>query len=177
MSEQAGRYQRSFSGMLTAMGVLVVLVIGWVGFRALTSDKPSTPVQTVSYAEEASAAAKAADFTLLAPPRLPSGWRATSVRYTDRPGHWHLGVLTEQDRYIGLEQGDQSRRSALKTYVGASASRGPAVVVSGTRWLSWHDTGGDLALVRSQGRTTTLVVGHLVPRRTLVSYVAGLRRP
>jgi hypothetical protein len=178
VSERAGRYQRSFGGMVTAMVVLVVLLVAWLGFRALTSSQPPSPVHAVSYADDASAAAKAADFALLAPPRLPSGWRATTVRYTGQPRpHWHLGVLTDENRYVGLEQGHESVGSSLTSYVDSSPSRGPAVRIVGTPWQSWRDSKGDLALVRRQGGTTTLVVGHLVPRPALLSYVAGLRHP
>ncbi len=46
----------------------------------------------------------------------------------------------------------------------------------GTRsWETWSDEGGDLALVREAGGTTTLVVGHEVPRDELVAFAESLR--
>jgi hypothetical protein len=176
VSEQPGRYQRSTGGMVGAMLVLVAVVVGWVGFRAVTSDKPERPERTVDYARAVTPARKAASFDLAAPPQLPAGWRATTVRFT--PGadqHWHLGVLTDEDRYVGLEQADDSVASMVEEYVDEAAEQGRPVDVAGNSWSTYTDDGGDLALVRRQGRTTTLVVGHEVPRADLTAYAASLR--
>lgn len=176
MSGQAGRYQRSPSGMVGAMIVLVVLLVAWIGFRSLTRTEPDSAVHVVDYAQVVKPAKRAADFPLVAPTSLPSGWRATSVTYTDSPPqHWHLGVLTDRDRYIGLEQGNDSEHSMVTEYVDKTASRGAPVDVAGRPWTTYTDPGGDLALVRTDGEATTLVVGHDVPRATLLGYVAGLR--
>jgi hypothetical protein len=162
--------------MVGAMIVLVVLLVAWIGFRSLTRDEPDSAVRVVDYARVVKPAKKAADFDLVAPARLPTGWRATSVTFTDSaPQHWHLGVLTDRDRYVGLEQGGASERSMVTEYVDKAASRGAPVDVAGRPWTTYTDPGGDLALVRTDGRATTLVVGHDVPRATLLDYVAGLR--
>jgi hypothetical protein len=176
VSQQGGRPQRSVGGMVGAMVFLVVLVIVWVGFRSVTSGEPPSPVQTVDYRSEASAAAKAADFRLLSPATLPRHWRATTVRFTPPPDtHWHLGVLTGEDRYVGLEQEAAGISSLVTQYVDKAARRERAVMVRGVPWQAWTDSQGDLALVRRTGRVTTLVVGHEVPRSTLTAYVASLR--
>lgn len=175
MSEQAGRYQRSAGGLVVAMAVLVALVLGYVGLRSLISSPPNDE-QTVDYARVVPDVRKAARLAILAPPSLPHGWRATSVRFTDDPPqHWHLGVLTDQNRYVGLEQGQQSVPAMVNEYVDSAASRRQPVRVGARTWASYTDSGGDLALVRRDARTTTLVVGHEVPRATLVRYVASLR--
>jgi hypothetical protein len=156
--------------------VLVLLLVGWVALRNLTSDDPQRGVRAIAYAGDARAARAAADFDLLAPPRLPKGWRATSVRFTRPPSsHWHLGALTDQGRYVGLEQGTASEASLVKEYVDESAHRGEPVDVAGRPWTSYTDDGGDLALVRRSGRTTTVVVGDRVPQTTLAAYAASLR--
>ena len=176
MSGQAGRYQRSAGGMAGAMIVLVVLILGWVGFRALTSREPVEPVQSVDYRREVPVAKKTATFDLVAPPTLPSGWRATTVNFDDAPDqHWHLGVLTDRGRYVGLEQGDQPVLDFVHKYVDDAARRGSPVDVAGSRWSTYTDDGGDTALVRRSGATTTLVVGHEVPKSDLISYTASLR--
>jgi len=176
VSGQAGRYQRSFGGMVGAMVVLVLLILAWVGFRALTSSQPPNPVQTVDYAQEVPLAKKTATFDLVAPPRLPDGWRATTVSFVDtQPQHWHLGLLTDSGRYVGLEQGEEPVQAFVSRYVDKDAQRGGPVSVAGHPWGSWSDARGDLALVRRAGSTTTLVVGHDVRRSELVSFAAGLR--
>ena len=177
MSQPSARYQRSTGGLVGALLVLVVLALLYVGVRALTGGNDTgTPVRTVDYARVEPAARRAADFDLLAPPSLPDGWRATTVRFVDTPPqHWHLGVLTDTGRYVGLEQGREPVPSMVRRYVDERAQRGRRVQVAGEPWTSYSDSGDDLALVRREGRTTTLVVGNAVPLATLMSYTASLR--
>ena len=162
--------------MVGALIVLFVVVVGWVAVRAVFTPEPARRVQTIDYQRVVPAARKAAPFDLVAPASLPRGWRATTAGYTDGAGaRWHLGVLTDAGRYVGLEQGGQSVRSIVAEYVDPAATRGRPVDVGGVPWTTYTDTGGDLALARHQGRTTTLVVGHDVDRATLVSYTQSLR--
>jgi hypothetical protein len=176
VSQQSARYQRSTGGLVTAMGVLVVLILAYVGFQSLTTDRPTSAVRTVDWAKVVPAARRTATFDLVAPPDLPRGWRATSVRFADTaPTHWHLGVLTAADRYVGLEQGYEPVSKMVAGFVDEEATEGTAVDVAGKPWSTWTDDGGDLALVRRAGGVTTLVVGHDVPRSDLVSYAGSLR--
>jgi hypothetical protein len=173
---QSARYQRSPRGLLAALLVLVLLLLAYFFVQRLTVNHNVDAAPTVDYAADVPAARKAAKFPLVAPPRLPTGWRATSVRFSPPPGaHWHLGVLTNHQRYVGLEQSDDTVGSMVEQYVDANAARGAAVDVAGRPWTSFTDSGGDLALVSRAGNTTTLVVGHDVPRSDLVSYTASLR--
>lgn len=176
MSEQAGKYQRSFAGLLGSLLVLVLVVVGYIAIRAFALPDRETSEPTVDYAEVVPPAKKAARFDLVAPSRLPDGWHATSVRFDPGPPqHWHLGVLTPEQRYVGLEQGDRAVAPMVEEYVDKAPSRGAAVEVAGRPWSTYTDAGGDLALVRRQGNTTTLVVGHDVPRSQLSAYAASLR--
>ena len=176
MSQQAGRYQRSAAGMVGAMIVLVVVVIGFVLFRDANRVDPASPVRSVDYQQAADYARGQAGFDLLSPTDLPEGWRATSAGYV--PGDdeaWHLGLLTDDERYVGLEQSGSSVDSVVEEFVDPAAKRGQPVEVDGRPWQTWSDDGGDLALVRSQGGTTTLVVGHDVPEGALAEFVGSLR--
>ena len=176
MSQQPARYQRSTGGLVGALLVLVVLVLGYVGVQTLTGNDAETPVRTVDYTRVEPAARRAADFDLVAPRSLPDGWRATTVGFVDGARqHWHLGVLSAGGRYVGLEQGREPVSSMVERYVDERAQRGRRVEVAGEPWTTYTDSGGDLALVRREGRTTTLVVGHAVPLAALVSYTASLR--
>jgi hypothetical protein len=161
--------------MVGAMVLLVVLVLVYVGVQSLRT-RPAAEVRTVDYARVVPDARKTADFDLLAPPRLPAGWRATTVSFSGEPdAHWHLGVLTSRNRYVGLEQGRGSVGAMVTTYVDKAATRGRPVVVAGRSWTTYTDAGGDLALAHRVGHTTTVVVGHDVPRAGLLAYAASLR--
>lgn len=158
------------------MLVLVLIVVGFVGLsRLIGGGEPSTPVRTVDYHQTLGYAREHADFHLLAPPRLPQGWRATSVTFVPRgQQRWHLGVLTDRNQYVGLEQADRPVRGMVTEYVDPDAERGQPVTVRGRTWSTWSDAGGDHALVRRSGDTTTLVVGPVDPD-VLVGYVRSLR--
>ena len=178
MSEQPGRYQRSFGGMVAAMAVLVALLVGYVVVRNIfySTDGPS-PVQPVDYQQPAHYARRAADFHLLAPRSLPPGWIATSVRFTagqDQDQAWHLGALTSGGKYVGLEQAQTSAADMVDKYVDPQATQGKDRTIDGRRWETWSDAGGDQALVREAQGVTTLLVGA-VPESTLESYLATLR--
>jgi hypothetical protein len=173
VSQQAGRYQRSFAGMIGALLVLLALVAAFVAFRAINRVEPETPVRAVDYQRTVDFARQNVDLPLLAPPELPTGWRATSVNFDEEPARWHLGVLTDNDRYVGLEQSRSSLRTMVERYVDPDAVPGEPVEVEGRPWRTWTDEGGDTALGRTAGGVTTLVVGS-PSREALVDYVASL---
>ncbi len=175
MSEQPGRYQRSFPGMIGAMIVLLLVVGAFVVFRDLTRDDPASPVKAVDYTSPAKYAKTTATFDVLAPEELPEGWIATSVRFQDGEEQaWHLGTLTEDRRYVGLEQADRPISGMVDDFVDPEATQGEDVTVDGETWETWTDAGDDLALVRESGDGTTLVVGP-VPQATLEEFIATLR--
>ena len=175
MSERPGRYQRSFSGMVGAMIVLVLVVALFVAFRSITRNDPQHTVDAVDYTRPAEFAREQARFPLLAPAELPEGWRATSVDFTNaRDQAWHVGFLTGDDQYVGLEQADETAGQMVEEHVDDEATEGDPVMVDGEEWQSWTDEGGDSALVRETDQVTTLVVGT-VPQESLVSFVQSLR--
>lgn len=171
MSEQAGRYQRSFSGLVGAMVILLVVVVAFVGFRALFRDNEGDPVQAVDYSQGMQQRQSVATFHLLAPATLPAGWEATSVRFSPEvPQAWHLGVLTEAGHYIGLEQAQASAASLVHEYVDSDATEGSAR----DGWRTFSDAGGDHALAREDGGVATLIMG-MVPVDQLLSYASSLQ--
>lgn len=162
--------------MIGAMVVVFLVVVAFVVFRDAVRSEVSSSAESVDYAKPAEFAQEQAEFEILAPPRLPDGWTSTSVRFT--PGndaHWHLGMLTDEGRYVGLEQEQSSPENMVEEYVDEGARPGEPVTVAGVRWQTWTDEGGDLALVRRTDEVTTLVVGHEVPEDELVEFTASLR--
>jgi len=161
---------------VAALVVLVAVVAGLAALQKLTNvASVPNPAPPVPYAKTVKFARQQAHLHLLAPPSLPPGWRATSVRYVDPPReHWHLGVLTANDQYVGLEQSHASIRAMVGKYVDQHAHQRPPVTIDGATWTAWSDAGGDYALARQDGNTTTLVVGT-PGRAVLTRYVASLR--
>jgi hypothetical protein len=151
MSQPASpRSQTSTAGMVGAMIVVVLLALGWVGFRQLTGDDKTAPVQTVDWAAWVKAGRTDHQLLVFAPTALPSGWRATSVEYTGgHDAYWHLGLLTDVGKYVGIDESRNSVDELAKQYVDTDAVRGKDVTVAGQTWQTWTDSGGDYALARS----------------------------
>jgi hypothetical protein len=174
MSGQAGRYQRSFSGLLGAMTVLLLVIGGYVAFRAVTRNDVADPVTPFDWRGPTTYARQQADFTVLSPARLPEGWIATSARWIGgRDAHWHLGLLTSRRQYVGIEQEDRSVSDMVEEYVDPNAAQGKDVRIDGQTWQSWFDD-QDQALVLVQKNVTSLVVGS-VDRSSVEDFVKTLR--
>ena len=157
------RYQRSSGGLLAALVVTVVAVAAFAGFRALTNSPPATPVTTVDYATAVKGARADHELMVLAPPRLPAGWKATSVSYlTGMSPSWHLGMLTDTGHYVGVEEARTTIAELAQQYVDPNATRGKDVQIGGSTWQTWTDTGGDYAVARSLTARGTPVESWLV---------------
>ena len=188
MTEKPGRYQRSFAGMLGALLVLVLGIGVFVVLRDVTRVDPPDPVRPVDYVQPARFAQEEARYEVLTPRALPEGWTATSVRFEPAAEEqsWHVGVLTEEQRYIGIEQAERSAEAMVADFVDEEAREGGEVEIDGRAWRIWTDPGrdpgadpstapeGDLALVREGGGATTLVVGT-VSQDDLTGFVESLR--
>jgi hypothetical protein len=174
------RPPRTFGAMAGALVFLLLVVLGWVGFRALTSDHEPTPVHTVAWTPWVKAGRAEQQLMLFAPDTLPAGWRATSVQYTGGNGaHWHLGMLTDSGKYVGIEESRDSTEDLAQQYVDKDAERGDDVTVAGETWQTWTDRGGDYALVRSVevgGRPyESVLVGGSAPDASIRDFAAALR--
>jgi hypothetical protein len=174
VSEQPGRYQRSTGGLIGAMVVAVALVVGFALLRDLGRTDVETEVKAVDYQKVLQVGGDQLDFTPLAPPALPEGWKATSARLTPTPARWHLGVLTDEGRYVGLEQSRSSEQNLVERYVDREAVAGGRVTIAGETWRTWTDEGGDTALSRVEDGVTVVVVGT-PDQDVLVDYVETLR--
>lgn len=151
--------------------VVAIVVIFWIGNLLLGRD--ADPVSTVDYKTPLGQARTAASYPLLAPAELPAGWRATTVSFEPGPqGRWHLGVLTDKDKYVGLEQSPLSERQIIEQFSPDTTARG-RTTVDGTAWALRTSTAGETTLVRRAGGATVLVTGR-APRAVIEQYAASL---
>jgi hypothetical protein len=178
---QPNRYELPWTSMLGALLVVVGVVGAFVVWRAINRDDAATPPETVDFKSWLASVHGDGKLHGFAPASMPSGWRATSASYTAGVSpHWHLGVLTDDGQYVGLEEGLDPLTDQVHQYVDPAATRGADVQVEGTTWQSWSDSGGDHALVRQlpapKGDVpeTVVVVGSASPSE-LRAYTASLR--
>lgn len=146
---RAGAYQRSSGGLVGAMVITVLVVLAFVVFRGVTRDNESTPVRSVDYQAMVRAGRADHKLVLVAPESLPHGWEATSATYlTGVSPTWHLGLLTDRRKYVGVEEARASIRDLVEQHVDQAAERGKDVVIGGATWQTWTDAGGDYAVAR-----------------------------
>ena len=146
--EAPGRYDRTYGGLIASLLVTVVVVVGYVGLRAINRDELEVRPEPVDYAE-AVAAAQEAGFTLVYPRELPEGWIATRIDFErgETPA-WGIDLLTDDGRFVGLRQEDEDVDDLLSTYVDERPSEEETVVLDSavaTSWQAWSDEGGDHA--------------------------------
>lgn len=163
--ERPSRYDRNFGGLLAAMLVTVLFVGGYVGFRALTRDQPELDpdvdyASCVAYLQEAGV-------TVVYPRELPSGWRANVIHYAPgNPPGWRIGLVTDQDEFVGVVQQQEDVDDLLTQYVDESPRQGddasPENGLGATSWQTWSDAGGDHAF------STELSSGPLAGQTLLV---------
>ena len=153
---------------VAVLGAIVLLLWG-VG-RFLFGVEPDEPTRTIDHVAAIEASREAVDFDLLAPEDLPDGWRATSLRVDDDA--WHLGVVTDDDEYVGLEQVRESVRTAVRQLAEGSRPAGD-VTVDGERWALRTGPRDDTTFVRRAGDTTVLVTGT-ASRAQLERYISSL---
>jgi hypothetical protein len=166
--------EQSYGDLVRSM-VMLLLLIGviWLVGSFFTAEDEERPVRQVSYAEQLHTARDLADYRVLAPRGLGAAWTATSVDLQSSGGtvRWHLGFLTPQQEYVGLEQSDVEPEEVAAGYVG-DLRRVGVTRVGGERWQV-YDGETDTALVRRQGEVVTIVVGT-ASRDVLTTFAASL---
>ena len=136
---RAGRYQRSIAGGVGSMIVLVLVVLAFVAFRGTFRDNGGVDVEPVDYLAVVGPAQESG-VQVVYPPSLPEGWTATSVDFVPggRPG-FGVGMLTDDDEFVGLRQQDEDLDSMLQMYVDGDALEGDTVTVDGSVAPEWPE--------------------------------------
>jgi hypothetical protein len=173
---RGGRYQRSIAGGIGSLLVLIAVVLAFVAFRAVFRDNDAVDVEAVDYLAVV-APAQEAGIKVVYPPSLPEGWTATSVAFVpgERPA-FGVGMLTDDDLFVGVRQADEELADLLETYVDAQVVKGDVVTVDGAivpEWQEWSDGGGDHAYSATVGDTEVLVYGS-APTEDLLTIVRSL---
>ena len=149
--------------------ILIPLVVLTVLFTNLPDDKPVTDVQ---WQPVLAVARRDAPFPVLAPTNLPKGWRATQAEWvrTGEPfrsgeasvrNQWSLGVLTADDVFIGLDQGDIQPDDLVDEQSRKGTPDGRSSV-NGQAWERLVSPDGRTrSLVRREPAMTAIVSGDL----------------
>lgn len=169
-------YQRSASGLVGAMVVLVLIVIGIVVFRGAFRETPSYEPEPIDYLALVTSVQQQG-MKPAYPPALPAGWyvKDASFRPGDRPV-LDLAMTTDAGRFAGLHEEDRGVDDLVDTYVGGDATEGEELRLDGAvarTWRTFSDPGGDHAFAAEVGGQTVLVYGS-APEGELRSLVESL---
>lgn len=156
--------------IVRSVAVLGVIVLGLYGFGQLFSREPETPTPAVDYATIVDQVRPVADFKVLAPSSLPKGWQANKASF-DIEG-WHLGVLTDDKEYIGLDQATVSVERAVERFADGSKADGTADI-DGETWSVRKGPNGRTTYVRRDGDATAVVIGT-PSRKVIEDYLSSL---
>lgn len=176
MSERAPRSSRgnpSTGDIVRSVVVLGLIVLGLWMIGLLITSTPDDAVGDVDYASIASSAQEAAQYPVLIPSSVPEGWRANGARF--RPSGeqpWHLGMLTDNDIYIGLEQAVGTGEGLLSTFAEDSEPDGTATI-AGDEWQVHRGQGATVTYVREADGAATLVTSR-ADRAVVERYIASL---
>ncbi len=165
MSEQAGRYQRSTGGLIGAIVITLVVIGGFVVFRATVRDEVDQEPEKLDYLESVGFAQEAG-VEIAYPASVPEGWAATSVDYQPGdPPAFGVGFLTDDTLFVGVRDEDASVDDLLEIYVDEDENKIDQLAdedldsdVAST-WQVFEDSGGDRAYAAEVGDRVVLVYG------------------
>jgi hypothetical protein len=145
---------------LLPLVVVVLLVVGWIGFRQGDVD----PVRPIDPSSSVQLAAARASYAVEAPSGLPDGYRPTSAR-TDAgdagegsPVTLEVGYVTPSTEYAGFLTTDDPRAERLRAVLDGAREEG-SVQLAGRTWTRLTSERGETVLSREEGGVTTLVTG------------------
>ena len=170
MSETSSRGNPSMGDIARSVAVLGAIILALFVLGRLFTVTPDEPTPTIDYRSAVDSSRTVAEYDVFAPRSLPEGWRATSVRFEQ--GEWHLGVVTDDDDYVGLEQVEADPARAVERFANGSRSFGDAEV-GGETWSLHTGPRDDLTFVRRGGGSTIVVTGT-APRHVMESYISSL---
>ena len=175
MSGTSRRGNPSLGDIVRSIAVLGAIILVLFAVGRLLTVTPDEPTRAVDYQSAVESSRTVADFELLAPESLPQGWRATSVRFG--PDSWHLGVLTDGEDYVGLEQVRAGTQRAVERFANGSRNYGK-IIIGGKTWSLHTGPRDDLTYVRrdsagSDGGMTIVVTGT-APREVMERYISSL---
>lgn len=175
-----GRYNRSFSGLIGAMIVAVLVVVAFVAWRGLFRDNDFEPVEALDYVETVGLAQESG-LEPVYPTSLPDGWEATSVDLGPESGQertvWSLGVLTDDQRFVGVSQGDRLD-DMVDLWFDDDVETGDEVALDSdlaTDWTEYTDGEGEVGYAAEVDGEDVLVHGS-APDEQVVAFLESLTK-
>lgn len=161
---QAYRRDKAKSQTVGNMVFALVICLAVVAFLIVVTWRPKQEkVNAVEYTAQLQDARKAAPW-VRGPEPMPTGWTATSVEFRhpqQEPITWHLGTVTNEKKYVGLEQSNVTTGKFPTEKLGRTSDDGTATV-AGVTWQRkiLLDRKDENALILVGSGVTTIVTGN-----------------
>jgi hypothetical protein len=161
---EQNRKDRAKARTLTNMVWALLACFIVVAFLMIVTWRPKQEtVRAVEYTAQLEDAKKVAPW-VRGPAPMPAGWTATSVEFRtpeQSPSTWHLGVVTNEKKYVGLEQSDVTGKQFQADKLGRTSDDGTSTV-AGVTWQrkTLLDRKDEHALVLVGSGVTTIVTGN-----------------
>ncbi|MFD3403660.1 DUF4245 domain-containing protein [Kribbella sp. NPDC058693] len=162
---QAYRRDKAKSQTVGNMVAALVICLVVVAFLILVTwrSKPAETPKAVEYTAQLEDARVAAPW-VRGPEPMPAGWTATSEEFRkpeQEPMTWHLGVVTTEKKYVGLEQSNVTGGKFQAEKLGRTSDDG-TTTLAGVTWQRkvLLDRKGENALVLVGSGVTTIVTGN-----------------
>ena len=162
--QQESRRVRAKARTLTNMVWALLACFVVVAFLMIVTWRPKDEkVHAVEYTAQLEDARKAASW-VRGPEPMPTGWVATSVEFRapeQEPMTWHLGTVTNEKKYVGLEQSNVTGPKFQFDKLGRTSDDG-TTTVDGFTWQKkvLLDRKNENALVIVGSGVTTIVTGN-----------------
>lgn len=157
----AKREMGTLWGMVISMVLILAVVLAWMALvpRVSGISQPAVDVSAV-----ASQVRQETSWGI-SQPRLPAGWKATSVRFApagDGLRTWHVGYLSPDGNYVSIDQ----TKGATDDWVSAQTSHGKAQGTMSAAGRTWRKLSSGATIQRSlvsrgsgSGDLTTVLSG------------------
>jgi len=142
------------------LSLALIMVAAGVVYLFVPHDGKAPDLKRVDYRVELLTARRAASYPVAAPEGLPSGWKATSVRFRgDEFDAWHLGFHTPDGEYVAIEQSTQKRSTFIDEASQGAKETKVTEQIGGRTWTRY--TGGryDALVLQGADGSTTVVAG------------------
>ncbi|HET6743753.1 MAG TPA: DUF4245 domain-containing protein [Kribbella sp.] len=161
---QAYRRDKAKSQTVGNMVFALVICLAVVAFLIVVTWRPKQEkVNAVEYTAQLQDARKDAPW-VRGPEPMPAGWTATSVEFRhpqQEPITWHLGTVTNEKKYVGLEQSNVTTGKFPADKLGRTSDDG-TTTVAGVTWRRkiLLDRKDENALILVGSGVTTIVTGN-----------------
>jgi hypothetical protein len=161
---QAYRRDKAKSQTVGNMVFALVICLAVVAFLIVVTWRPKQEkVNAVEYTAQLQDARKDAPW-VRGPEPMPAGWTATSVEFRhpqQEPITWHLGTVTNEKKYVGLEQSNVTTGKFPGEKLGRTSDDG-TTTVAGVTWQRkiLLDRKDENALILVGSGVTTIVTGN-----------------